>query len=461
MTQTDWLRGQTLVADDLDLAFGRCIDRAGDIMTGEFQLAGDPLKAMDAATKHYVDQRVAGGASLIISDTPPVATSPGLMWFDSVGAQTYMWYSDANSSQWVPLNAPPALAAAVAYLPLGGGTMTGPIVLPGDPTTALQSSTKQYVDTHTAAAVAPALNAVGRSYIHNGLMNVAQRGAGPWTTNGYTVDRWQRSAVLDTASVQQSPFVPGTMVLDEAAKFYLQNIFTGNAGATAYNAYIQPIEDVTRLSNKTVTVSFYAQAQSGAPKLGVSVDQYFGTGGSPSATVNGTGQAVALTNAFARYSLTFTLPSIAGKTLGTNNDHFTQLFFWFSSGATNNARAGSIGVQSATVYLWGVQLEVGPTATPLEKPDPQQDLAKCQRFYQAGGFVNLNGYSLAGNGVMASTLFPVVMRATPTIVPTYNGQSNISTPSMTASASGTTLYGVGTASGGFILNASFTASADL
>ena len=32
------------------------------------------------------------------------------------------------------------------YLPLSGGTMTGPITLPGNPTNNLEAATKQYVD---------------------------------------------------------------------------------------------------------------------------------------------------------------------------------------------------------------------------------------------------------------------------------------------------------------------------
>ena len=47
----------------------------------------------------------------------------------------------------------------------------------------------------------------------------------------------------------------------------------------------------------------------------------------------------------------------------------------------------NVGVQSGSIAIWGVQLEIGSVATPLEKPDPQQDLAKCQRFYQT--LVNL------------------------------------------------------------------------
>jgi len=40
------------------------------------------------------------------------------------------------------------------YLPLAGGTMTGAIVLPADPTTGLQATTKQYVDNHVPNLVA-------------------------------------------------------------------------------------------------------------------------------------------------------------------------------------------------------------------------------------------------------------------------------------------------------------------
>jgi hypothetical protein len=383
-------------------------------MTGEFQLAGDPLKAMDAATKHYVDQRVAGGASLIISDTPPVATSPGLMWFDSVGAQCYMWYSDANSSQWVPLNAPPALAAAVAYLPLAGGTMTGPVIQAADPVAALGTATKQYVDAGTAAAE----HNVGRNLLHNSLFNIAQRGAGPFTAMGfYTLDRWALNGATDTVSIAQVTFSDAarSQVGDEATQFAMQNTFTGNAAAGASHNIMQPIENIRRLAGKTVTVSFWAATASGTLSLGVSYTQFFGAGGTPSPIVNGNGVAVGLTATWARYSVTLAIPSIIGKTVGTNGNDQTILRLWFSSGATNAAQAGNIGVQSGTIFLWGVQLEIGATATPLEKPDPQQDLAKCQRFYQYTGIV-ISGYvNAAAAPIYGSFWAPVQMRAIPTI----------------------------------------------
>ncbi len=49
---------------------------------------------------------------------------------------------------------PTSVADPALFLALTGGTMTGPIVLPGDPTTTLQAATKAYVDNATGA-VAP------------------------------------------------------------------------------------------------------------------------------------------------------------------------------------------------------------------------------------------------------------------------------------------------------------------
>jgi hypothetical protein len=460
MTQTDWLRGQTLVADDLDLAFGRCIDRAGDIMTGEFQLAGDPLKAMDAATKHYVDMRVAGGASLIISDTPPVATSPGLMWFDSVGAQCYMWYSDANSSQWVPLNAPPALAAAVAYLPLSGGTMTGPVIQAADPVAALGTATKQYVDAGTAAAE----HNVGRNLLHNSLFNVAQRGVGPWTAAGYSADRWALDIYTSSLSTTIIAAVDAdrTAIGDEAAQYVFSNVVNGTSGANDYAAVAQKIEGIRRTSGKTVTLSFWARSNSGTPLLGVGFYQSFGSGGSPSSTVTLPGQTVTLSTTWTRYSRTFTMPSAAAKTLGTNGNDRLSMYFWFSAGTGSAIDSGSVGVQSNTFFLWGVQLEIGSVATPLEKPDPQQDLAKCQRFYQIGGGTVGSYAPGVGTNIYYTQVFQVFMRSAPTVVITPSGGANYSAVAIGTTGQSSFVHAPAAISANPVTyNFNFTASADL
>ena len=58
-----------------------------------------------------------------------------------------------NLATATPLAAIPAsVANSGAYVPTSGGVMTGPLVLPGDPTTSLQAATKQYVDSKASAS---------------------------------------------------------------------------------------------------------------------------------------------------------------------------------------------------------------------------------------------------------------------------------------------------------------------
>jgi hypothetical protein len=68
-----------------------------------------------------------GGASITVSDTPPSAPSVGALWWDSVGGQLYVWYADANSSQWViAVNA--ASAGSGASISVGATPPASPSV---------------------------------------------------------------------------------------------------------------------------------------------------------------------------------------------------------------------------------------------------------------------------------------------------------------------------------------------
>jgi hypothetical protein len=266
----------------------------------------------------------------------------------------------------------------------------------------------------------------GRNLIHNPLFNIAQR-AGPWTATGYTLDRWQITSATDAINVSQQSLADAdrAAIGDEAATSALANTFTGNAAAGALNLLAQYVEGARRLGGKTITVSFWAKAASGTPKLGINALQGFGSGGSPSAGVYAlsTGMSVTLTTAYARYSVTFAIPSVSGKVFGTNGGDYTGIFIWYSSGSTNNAVAGNIGVQSGTIHLWGVQLEIGSLATPLEKPDPADDLARCQRFYWTSTTIT-QGYNAAGQNIYVPLPFPVTMRATPTMASSGIGYTN-------------------------------------
>lgn len=350
------------------------------------------------------------------------------------------------------------------------GTPTAPTVTPAtDSSTKLATTAFVQSAIATLAPTAPAgaINNVGRNLIHNPMFNIQQRGVGSWSANNsFMADRWVLYTALDTGinfNIFAVSDAVRSQIGDEAAKWMLSGAFTGNAGAGSYTQLRQNIESVNRLSGKTVTISFYAVAAAAGTKVGINMLQNFGSGGSPSAVVGAltTGLSVTLSAGWARYSVTITLPSIAGKTLGTNGDDFTGLQLFLSSGSTNNAGAGNIGVQTGTVQFWGVQLEIGTAATPLEKPDPQQDLAKCQRFYQTFQ-IFAGGYSGAAIAAIASIMFPVVMRATPALAVTTNSDVSLTSPThgantMFAYAQGTTPAGAS----GWQLSRVMTASADL
>jgi hypothetical protein len=164
--------------------------------------------------------------------------------------------------------------------------------------------------------------------------------------------------------------------------------------------------------------------------------------------------------------VTFAVPSAVGKTLGTAGDDSTAIEFWFSSGTTQANRAGNIGVQSGTFQLWGVQLEIaqpGQTQpTPLEKPDPVQQLQQCQRFYCVGRAAASSNATIATQVALSEAVFPVTMRAAPSMAFANQSYSNGSSATAAGVANGSFTFQVNSvATGMFYGLASYTASADL
>lgn len=222
-----------------------------------------------------------------------------------------------------------------------------------------------------------------RNVIRNGDMGVAQRGGGPYSTTGVNgVDGWALAASAGLVGTRVTAGMGAGLAANGAA-YALQSAVTGQAGAAGdFCNLVQKIEGVRTLAGRQVTLTFVAGASTGTPKIGVEVEQIFGTGGSPSAAVVTTVAAVTISTTSTRYSLTFTVPSVTGKTVGTNGDDYLTLRLWLSAGSTYAARASNIGVQNVTIALTDVQLEAGPIPTPFERMPQQQQLAWCQRYYE-------------------------------------------------------------------------------
>jgi len=250
---------------------------------------------------------------------------------------------------------------------------------------------------------------------------------------------------------------------DEYAKFNFQISTTAGTGANDLTALQQNIEDVRRLSGKTVTISFWAWASSGTPKISVELVQFFGSGGSPSPFVSVPISAITISTTPTRYTLSVALPSVSGKTFGTTaGTDYTGLVFYLSAGSTYATRSSNIGFQTGVFLFWGVQLEIGSVMTPLDYGgSPQQQLAQCQRFYQTG-YIKMWGYGNAGNALGQTMIWSTTMRATPTVVYFSQGYSNASGASVeTLATVFGTFYAVVTATGTAVWYSNYTASADL
>jgi hypothetical protein len=268
----------------------------------------------------------------------------------------------------------------------------------------------------------------GRNAIINGGFDFWQRGT---TTSGlgYLADRFVTGST-ETVTTSQQTFSPGSPPFGYEAQYHARVAVTSVAGAGNFTQYEQRVEDVRTLAGQTVTFSYWAKADA-AKSVAIELQQNFGSGGS--ATVNTFVAKPALTTSWARYSHTFVMPNLTGKTIGAGS--YYGLRWWLSAGSNFNSRTSSLGQQNITFDVWGVQLESGSVATPFVRAATtlQGELAACQRyFYRMATIYGTAGMAAVRSSTLANPyiIHPVEMRVT---------------PAFTVSASNAiTIFGVGT-----------------
>ncbi len=292
-----------------------------------------------------------------------------------------------------------------------------------------------------------------KNRIINGDMRIDQRNAGAAVNsnaavNPYTVDRWRSVAFAGSNqfSIQQSAVAPTGFVSSLLATALTVTTVT----STDAFAIRQPIEGFNcadigfgTASASVVTLSFWVRS-----------------------SLTGTfGGAIQNQNANRSYPFTYPVTAantweyktvtIAGDTAGTwhaNSSGGINLWLGLGVGATLSGTAGAwasanyasatgavslVGTSGATFYVTGVQLEKGSTATAFDYLDYGRSLIQCQRYFchsNAAGAspdVNATAYLSAGlasdieDAALASVMFPVLMRATPSMTVgrlySYNG----------------------------------------
>ena len=272
----------------------------------------------------------------------------------------------------------------------------------------------------------------GKNKIINGDFAINQRAFSSTTTyNTFGFDRFQLIGNGGTSTYSAQTFTPGTAPVAgyEAANF-ARLVSSGQSASNHYTVLRYPVEDVRTFAGQTATLSFWAKANTGTPFVAGTIYQSFGTGGSSGAYNYASVKKLAITTSWERYSFTIPLSSISGKTIGTGSS--IDIYIWTSAGTSYNTQTDSMGIQSTTIDIWGVQLEAGAIATPFTTATGtlQGEFAACQRYYTR--FSATSNYSkLIGSGYSYTTTqanlfqpFPVKMRIAPTAVDYANVRAN-------------------------------------
>lgn len=271
-----------------------------------------------------------------------------------------------------------------------------------------------------------------KNYIINGNFDIWQRGI-TQTSSGYdSDDRWTNSNNISTKVHSRVECTDTERVLFNA-QYFSRTVSTYVSGTSSFVMKTQTIENMPILAGKKVTVSFWAKADSNKV-MNVKVTDLYGSGGTP--TVPGTNIInlgnVNLTSSWQKYSFTATLPSLVGKTLGTNGDHCFRLDFGFTF-SPDRREVVNYGMpvgQSGTFDIAQVQLEEGSVATPFEQRPYGLELSLCQRYYETSGSARCEEFRNSTTGITqyGAVRFYVKKRVTPSVIVSsdnFNTASNI------------------------------------
>lgn len=244
----------------------------------------------------------------------------------------------------------------------------------------------------------------------NPYFDVWQRGTS-FTADGYAADRWGFEEGSGASTVSRQSHTLG----NSTHKYFYRHNRT-SAAAAATKVIYQRIKGVESFQGENVAIQVYGLA--GAAKtFRINYVQHFGTTGSPSSDVTGTPQSVSITTSAAFTEYTFSIPSITGKTLGTDGNDYLEIYIEEAS-----------GFGTFTLDIYAMQIEPGTVGTNLEQTTAEAELQKCLPYYWEPDstlrFTASPIFNSTSNLWRTVTIpFPAQMVQTPTVTATLTGWS--------------------------------------
>jgi hypothetical protein len=274
-----------------------------------------------------------------------------------------------------------------------------------------------------------------KNRIINGAMSINQRGTvntpvTPVNTQ-YTLDRFNSNLTQSGKySIQQSTTAPTGFGFSLLAT----SLSAFSVGVSDFFDFFQPIEgfnfaDVAfgTAGARTITISLWINASIAGTYGGYLINgagtrtcvfsysvPAANTWTYVTATVPGdtAGTWVGATNGVGIYVVPVSLGAGSSVTTSTTNTWGSTAFRGFTG------QVNMVGTSGATVYITGLQVEVGSSATSFEYLDYGNILRQCQRYFIKSASTGAIVYQ---SGVYSAVQFKVTMRATPTVVVTSPG----------------------------------------
>ena len=291
---------------------------------------------------------------------------------------------------------------------------------------------------------------VNRNVIINGAMNVAQRGtseADIGNSGYYVCDRWRIAKnTSGRTTMTQDSSVPSGKGFANSLKLACTTTDT-SLGADELVTLNHRIEgqNLQGFSKgtpdaKPFAVSFYVKGNASATYVLELQDN--DNDRQISKTFN-------VTTDWTRVELIF--PADTTGAFDDDNARSMQMQIWLNAGSTytsgtinSNAWASTTNANrvgggttnfydstARTFFITGVQLEVGQNPTEFEHEPFERTLSKCQRYYQENTNPGTTSYPSSGGYARGHYLFPVQMRADPSMAFTDLGTGGTASANVT------------------------------
>lgn len=281
-----------------------------------------------------------------------------------------------------------------------------------------------------------ALGVIGKNHFLNGSLSIWQDtiGLASGTGNRYSADLFLNSSIGTTYIVDRANWPVGQTNVDPSAVYFTRHTVTSVAGAANFYHIELPMENVRTLAGKQITISFWGRCNTATQPIAVEIVQVFGSGGS--AQVTQFVSQASLTTSWQRFAFTTTVPSISGKTIGTD-PNCLLLVIWLDAGSNYNSRTGSLGQRSGSWDFWGIKVEEGSSASTYKVEPVSYDYLRCCRYYYkpssgiSVGPLTWSGDATTGLNYHAPATFPTEMYYSPNM--TYIDGFSTGFPATTSS----------------------------